>query len=184
MRLSSFTIAITVIFIATSCKFANRNSFVDNWLEKEILFDYSNLVKDIGSGTNNAFDYFNQDFKIIIYIDGNCSNCISELNSWNQLIEKNKLKIPLSKYIFIIGTQNIYMTELLMKKLDNFKGNYWFDINDTFFNSNMLDSNNKHTYTFLLDSANRVKLIGSPLNNPTLTKLYLDFIDKNYNEEG
>ena len=105
-----------------------------------------------------------------------CSPCKMELAAWSlrqQELNKEKLDIPL---VFIIYNKDYSKLE------ESLKNNY-FDHPVFYDRNNITDSLNnfpkKERYkTFLLDSENKVILVGSPANNDKLWELYLRQIKK------
>ncbi len=110
-----------------------------------------------------------KELKVVSYIDGNCPVCIDDLKLWADWIKKDSSNTHFYLFFHTIDTSCF----------DYFKKTYYeldypliCDIEDSFRKKNSLNDYDKRLLTFLCDSNNNVILVGNPLHNDMLMKLY------------
>lgn len=117
--------------------------------------------------------------KLVTRINGNCMPCIYKLSLWKPFIQKldREYKVPVLFYVTVSDTL------LLKKVLSDIHFDYpiIIDYNDDFLKNNHLPDNSI-LHTMLLDSTNRISLLGTPLNNMRLQKLYFERIEELLNK--
>lgn len=115
--------------------------------------------------------------KITTLLWGDCHSCIKDLKEWEDFYQYSNTKenIEIMFYLFTsdldffrenLYTENIYNFPLIIDQ----KNNYMVK-NDIPFNKKLFQ-------TFLLDSNNRVILVGNPIYSDKLMKLYKEEINK------
>jgi hypothetical protein len=122
---------------------------------------------------------FNQDLKLKIttLLWGDCKSCIAKLKKWDTLFNliQSKQDIEILFYLYTsdfshfkkrIYNHNIHQYPLILDKEFEYIDN------------NGLPFKKKVYQTFLLDSNNRVILVGNPIYNKKLIKLYKKEINK------
>lgn len=113
--------------------------------------------------------------KIIVYIDSTgCFSCRFHFYEWKQFMKKVEIENQKTNLIFIIQSINTIDVEKLFKD-NNFNSPVIFDPDGTFAMNNKLPSDPRF-HTFLLDSANKIVLIGNPIFSGQIEKLYLSKI--------
>lgn len=117
-------------------------------------------------------------FKLITYIDGDCSVCIAELYKWNEFLKMNFYILENVQVMFIISSVNYPYFEYNVEKLDLRLPFYYDSINSYITNNNIEDY---ELYTLLLNKENEITLIGSPIDNPSMQGLYKKVIKPNGN---
>lgn len=112
--------------------------------------------------------------KIVNFLDGDCSTCLMKIHFWEEFVSelnaKRHINIPVMMYAYSYFEDNI--RDYMNKEWDNRP--WQFDKNRYFIERNELYD--LRLQTVLLDSENRVILIGDPLLNPKLRKLYMKTI--------
>lgn len=113
--------------------------------------------------------------KIVSRINGNCMPCIYKLSLWTPFIAKLEKEYGVPVLFFVAVSD----TFLLRKTLDeiHFTHPVIIDYNDDFQKDNSLPGNSI-LHTMLLDSTNKVSLVGTPINNEPLQKLYIERIEE------
>lgn len=115
--------------------------------------------------------------KITVYYNAQgCTSCrLKELVSWNNLINdvQNMPKSDTSNvefvFLFSVG-ENANSLALTLKQYQ-FSIPVLFDIQNSFEKVNIIPNDEKFHY-FLLDKNNKIQLVGNPINNPAMWKLY------------
>lgn len=173
-----FLITEFIILIMSGCQSQSRSHYeqiVIEYSDKEILFPDSLLLVDstfyYGSGA---------DFKIISYVGSEgCTECKMGLEHWNRFMKRvNSVR----------GNRDVDMILIAEfrnpRQIDHFKeqdsSNYYL-VNDSekqFSHLNKLP-NDTQIQTFLLDSDNKVILIGNPILNPKIADAYLSVFREN-----
>ncbi len=124
---------------------------------------------------DSVWKLYNNDFKVVVLIDGSCPNCILELERWNRFITKN-IDYKISFLIFV----HTYNPDLSLKIIEdkmNLNTPIFLDTKNTFQNLNNWPISPLFN-TVLLDKRNRVELIGNPLDDEQLWELYEQRITK------
>lgn len=167
-------------FLLCSCRDEKKEQIsetVQAFIGKQLVIPTEPLQGKIMGRDTLCPDMLADRTKILVYVDSaGCSPCKMELAAWSlrqQELNKEKLDIPL---VFIIYNKDYSKLE------ESLKNNY-FDYPVFYDRNNITDSLNnfpkKERYkTFLLDSENKVILVGSPANNDKLWELYLRQIKK------
>jgi len=113
--------------------------------------------------------------KISTYIKGDCSKCIDELIEWKKWIAIDNSNVDFYFYFYAFD-------EDIMNEIDTaiVKLNYpiIYDEHKSYLTKNGLNEKDKVFQTFLLDRNNHILLIGNPIGNPKLSKLYHREINK------
>jgi len=153
------------------CNSCHRNhklkELVNSWVNREIILPTYLPFKIYGKDTIVSTDFT---YKIINYIDTNdCMSCNLKLYEWRQL--RNEIKNNRTGIIFIVHANNYDEFETLLRKnRADFLCIYDYDRDIQKLNN---FPNKKSLQTFLLDSNNKVLLIGNPIYNEKLRKLYI-----------
>lgn len=168
---------LIVCFI--SCKKESKKTVVEKivseWVGKEIIFP-----KDISCsfmGKDTACLDMSTPYKILVYTDSvGCMSCKSHLKEWNYLLKDiEELSKKQVRFLFYFCPQNEQQIDLLLKR-DDFKQIVFVDY------TNELNKLNNFPHKveyrcFLLDKDNKVLLVGNPIMNPNLWKVYKNVID-------
>ena len=172
-------ILLTTVICVTSCENRERKELVqlvEEWQNKEILFPDS--LEFISTEADTLFRHYSIDapYKVLIFIDSlGCTSCKLQLERWKNFISYvdsiADRRIP---FYFILQGDKIDQLRYAMKKTS-------FDYPICIDKDNLFDELNSFPQkimfqTFLLDSDNRVKVIGSPVYNLGIRDLYLDYI--------
>ncbi|MCH7412816.1 hypothetical protein MM213_04910 [Belliella sp. R4-6] len=107
-------------------------------------------------------------YKVIKLITTECAACFLEMEDWSSFISSKKLNSELEIYFIATGKRNDYFDHVM--KNYNYPFTIYIDEKNSF-----IDLNNLNFYsreTFLLDSENKISLIGSPVANELVYDLY------------
>lgn len=174
---------LLIIFICSiliACSSKNNISIVLKYRNKQIYFPENLLIINNETQTdNNVFKSPN--LKIITFINGNCSVCIEHMTYWKKFIEMKELKSNDVEFITILISQNLDTFYEINKYL-KFNYSIIYDKDDVIRKNNMLNDY-ELTKFLLLDSDNKILLIGDPISNPKVKDIYLEVI-KSYNNKN
>lgn len=115
--------------------------------------------------------------KIVVVVDLDCSTCLLKFDYWNQfadrLYQRKGIRIPLLFYI------NTCKSEKLDERMAAFTSHPWvYDRQQAFNAANGLYD--PQFQALLLDADQRILLIGSPVGNDKLEKLYEQTIERRH----
>jgi hypothetical protein len=114
--------------------------------------------------------------KITTNIDGDCHVCIEQLKKWESLIKTNKEALDGVDILFFVRADDYNIFESLVKDL-YFPYNFIYDAKGEYLIKNKLPFYNKDYQTFLLNEINEICLVGNPVRNRELAKLYSKVTD-------
>jgi hypothetical protein len=148
---------------------------VTEWYGRKIVMPDSVFIlinKKLSIPKEDPFHSINK--KILTFISGDCEKCIYNLREWSILLDSIKTNNNI-KLIVIILTSDI---EQFVEKFNQDIPKEiipYFDVYFKFLTTYNLPDD-WALRTFLLDNNNRVLLIGNPIYNSKLKKLYLQKI--------
>jgi hypothetical protein len=167
---------ISIMCIFLSIYGCERNSHKENekiikeWIGKEII-----LPELYDNGNQNGFS---DGLKIVAKINGNCYSCLINLRKWKPFMENIPHKEKMSFYFYlVISDSTVYKN--LNKEEIHFDHPIIYDEYNKFQKENKLNSNSIF-HVMLLDSNNRVLLIGDPTNNKNMEYLYKKVISQTF----
>lgn len=106
---------------------------------------------------------------IIACINGKCPSCIEKLKGWQVIMENN----PDIQIILIVEYLDLESLKFYIDKEIGFTYPIFLDKNAKFRTNNNLPEN-KMYHTMLLNQEGKVIIIGDPVNNPALLKIYIN----------
>lgn len=146
------------------------------WQGKEILFP-DNII--FTRYLTDTLDYQlpQSEYKMLIYVDSSgCTSCKLQLSRWKELKayadSVTNFEIP---FIFFIHSKD-YAEILYLLRVSEYDSPVCIDINDELNKLNHFPSNS-HFQTFLLNSENKVVMIGNPVHNVAIKQLFLKIIN-------
>lgn len=164
---------LTSIFV--SCQETERERIsllVKEWDGKEILFPgnpvFTRLVKD-----TVPYRIPKTDYKVVVFVDSvGCISCKLQLPRWKEFMhEVDSLSDGNVPFVFFFQTKDVRELRYILKR-DNFSYPVCIDTEDIFNKLNRFPEEMMFQ-TFLIDSENRVKVIGNPIHNLSVKDLYL-----------
>lgn len=119
--------------------------------------------------------HFQNNAKMIVYIDGSCFVCLNDLLDWKRLIDqfRDNYKVHFIFYIYAFDKGSL-IREL---KEMNFNADYCIDTKQEFIIKNKLPYL-KHFNTFLVNDKNIIRLVGNPILDFKIKDLYESEINK------
>ncbi|WP_292269191.1 hypothetical protein [Butyricimonas sp.] len=163
---------ICILYIFIFCISCNPNKeraeiIVKQWLEKEIKFpDTINIKQD-----SLWKSLTSKEFKILTIVDSNsCTECRLKLHEWGKYIKEIDSINTSIAFIFVVHTKDYAIVETLKKK-NKFRLPIFHDYENKMGKLNLFPKDPNYQ-TFLLNKENKVILIGNPIGNLPLWKLY------------
>jgi len=175
------------IFLATfilfyACKDNKRKEeatkIVNEWTGKEIRFPENVPCFVSGKDTLSELcdDHLRKEFKILLYVDSaGCSSCRLKLFEWKQLMEEAD-SIFQGRVGFLLFFQPKDVKEMgYLFVRDRFDYPVFMDTNGTINRLNHFPQTQQYQ-CFLLDSSNKVMMVGNPVSNYKIWELYKEQI--------
>jgi len=163
-----------IIFISCQNKKSGGNKIVNKWQGKEILIPDDGFTYNVLGHDTTNMGLWDKSYKILTYVDSiGCSACQLGLHKWAKLIDScEQLQLDVS-FLFVIHSLDY---EKLNDDVHFFEFSYplIYDYQNRFDKINHFPPPPYRTY--LLDKNNKVQLIGSPIDNPKMWKLYKEII--------
>lgn len=169
------TVFILLLSLGTSCCNNERiaiEKLVNEWNDKEIQFPsnpvFTRMVTDTVS-----YKIPKTDYKVVVFVDSvGCISCKLQLPKWKEFIhEVDSLSDGNVPFVFFFQTKNVRELRYILRR-DNFSHPVCIDTEDSFYKLNRFPGEMMFQ-TFLVDSENRVKVIGNPIHNLSVKDLYL-----------
>ena len=167
---------ILIIGCSILCHIGCNNSnpslkIITQWQNKEIQIPEILSWKTFGKDTIKPNDILISPFKILIYIDSiGCSPCKLQLSEWKILMNECKQNSIGISFLFVIHSSDYHQLETEFY-FEEFSYPVIYDYNNEFNSLNRFPEDFLF-HTFLLDDKNKVLLVGSPINNVEMWKLY------------
>jgi len=134
------------------------------------------LILDDSLFDSYCVGHVNKKFRIVSILDGDCSCSVETLERWQEYRNTNELIARNTEIIIFMTTEReFFVHEEIFKKI---APNICliFDPNNTFTVVNNLTYTSNNFMTFLIDSTKTVKLVGNPLLNKEIKKLYQNYL--------
>ncbi|MDR0603427.1 MAG: DUF1573 domain-containing protein [Bacteroidales bacterium] len=173
MRVQRFMLFTIIALCLTACKedktVAEARRIVKEWTGKTVLFPDINAKYIAGDDSLQCISEIDTTFaryKVLIYVDSaGCTSCKLRLYAWKAYMQELNTGVDFMFY-FQLVTPRKRLWNLL--KRDQFTHPVYIDNKNEFRNLNKLSK----YLCFLLDSSNKVLLVGDPTNNPQIKELY------------
>ena len=166
---------ICLLFFAMSCQKNDRakvESLVKEWNNKEIRFPDNPVFTRFVTDTV-PYRIPKTDYKVVVFVDSmGCISCKLQLPKWKEFMhEVDSLNDGNVPFVFFFQTKNVRELRYILRR-DNFSHPVCIDTEDSFYKLNRFPGEMMFQ-TFLVDSENRVKVIGNPIHNLSVKDLYL-----------
>ena len=147
-------------------------SLVKEWNKKEILFPDNPVFTRFVIDTI-PYSIPKTDYKVVIFVDSvGCISCKLQLPKWKEFMhEVDSLSDGNVPFVFFFQTKDVRELRYILRR-DNFSHPVCIDTEDSFYKLNRFPGEMMFQ-TFLVDSENRVKVIGNPIHNLSVKDLYL-----------
>jgi len=177
--LIKINLTFLLTLVALGCVNKEKADSYDFETKVNALWGKKIIINDSIFNTHCLTRYHDKKYKIITSIDGDCSCSIEALEKWEKYKLTNKLVAKKTEVIiFITSEYDFLINEEIFKKIAP-DICLIFDLNNTYVTMNKLTYISNNLMTFLLDSTNTVKLIGNPVSNKKIEKLYQTYLFNN-----
>lgn len=166
-----FSICLVVLLLC-SCHSRRKEiaRIVEEWKNKEVIFPDPLLVKVQGRDTILP-DFQERKYKILNYIDtSGCTECRMKLAEW-QLLKQEIDSLGYDVDILFVAWVHNYDELEILQRANRCQLPFLYDPQGDMQKINQFPAEPAFQ-TFLLDSLNRVLLIGSPVENNKIWTLY------------
>lgn len=166
---------ICLLFLAMSCQKNDRakvESLVREWNNREIRFPENPVFTRFVTDTV-PYRIPKTGYKVVVFVDSvGCISCKLQLPKWKEFMhEVDSLGGGNVPFIFFFQTKDVRELRYILRR-DNFLHPVCIDTEDIFNRLNRFPGEMMFQ-TFLVDSENRVRVIGNPIHNLSIKDLYL-----------
>ena len=118
---------------------------------------------------------------IVLYDSTFCASChLPNMKIWDEVIEYSKATQSKFEPIFIFSPKQDEVASLKQGLRDNmYEWPFFIDENGDFLKKNTVIPQDSRFHVFLLNSENKIILVGNPLNNETIWNMYKELITIN-----
>lgn len=166
---------ICLLFFVMSCQKNDRakvETLVNEWNNKEIRFPENPVFTRFVTDTV-PYRIPKSNYKVVVFVDSvGCISCKLQLPNWKKFMhEVDSLCDGDVPFVFFFQSNNVRELRYILRR-DGFSHPVCIDTKDRFNKLNRFPGEMMFQ-TFLVDSANRVKVIGNPVLNLSVKELYL-----------
>ena len=171
-----FILIASLVFSCTNKTHKKQmNELVKERIGTSVIFP-SAIVK-AGTDSNllaisEAVEY---KYKLVVYTDGDCGQCISELYKWTEFLNDNTEVFKSVREIFIIYSENFQRFEYLTEKAE-IKLPFYYDSTNLYITRNTIYE--PMLQSLILDKNNKILIVGSPIENAAMQELYRKVISE------
>ena len=167
--------ALASIVFSSGCNNDNRATIartVEQWQGRTVQMP-EGAVFTVQARDTVAMDVYAPAYKVLVYVDSTgCTSCRLQLHEWKKFIaEVDSATGGHVPFLFFLSPKSVKEARYITRR-DDFTYPICVDM------QNRLDSLNHFPeeemfHTFLLDSDNRVAVIGNPIHNRSVRDLYM-----------
>lgn len=159
-------------FSCSNVKKKQVEILVNEWNNKEICFPAHPVFTRQLTDTV-LYRIPKSDYKVVVFVDSvGCVSCKLQLSRWKEFMhEVDSLSDGAVPFVFFFQSKDLRELRYILK-CDGFSHPVCIDTDDEFNRLNHFPGEMMFQ-TFLVDSENRVKVIGNPIHNLSVKDLYL-----------
>lgn len=179
MRNCILSMCVLLIFTACDSRYGTIEGLMSQMKETPVNLCQDSMVCLIHDSIVGDFNKHNK-MTMVVYSDtSDCSMCyINHLDQWNELLPLEK-KYKGLRFVFIIEARSNEQKSLLNNLTGcNLNHTIYVDNSYSFRRNNSNIPEDAAFHTFLLDENNKVILVGNPLHNEKIEKLFYKIIDE------
>lgn len=160
------------LFSCSDYKKHDIEVLVKEWNRKKISFPDNPVFTRFVTDTV-PYKIPKTDYKVVVFVDSvGCISCKLQLPRWKDFMhEVDSLSGGNVPFIFFFQTKDVRELRNILR-CDHFSHPVCIDTEDSFYKLNRFPREMMFQ-TFLVDSENRVKVIGNPIHNLSIKDLYL-----------
>lgn len=172
---SKWLLLSAFLAVCVSCRESRHNQMerlVHEWNGKEIRFPSHPVFTRFVTDTV-PYRIPKTDYKVVVFVDSvGCISCKLQLPKWKEFMhEVDSLCEGKVSFVFFFQSANVKELRYILRR-DGFSLPVCIDADDSFNSLNHFPGEMMFQ-TFLVDSENRVKVIGNPIHNLSVKDLYL-----------
>lgn len=172
---SKWLLLSAFLAVCVSCRESRHNQMerlVQEWNGKEIRFPSHPVFTRFVTDTV-PYRIPKTDYKVVVFVDSvGCISCKLQLPKWKEFMhEVDSLCKGKVSFVFFFQSANVKELRYILRR-DGFSLPVCIDADDSFNSLNHFPGEMMFQ-TFLVDSENRVKVIGNPIHNLSVKDLYL-----------
>lgn len=172
---SKWLLLSAFLAVCVSCRESRHNQMerlVQEWNGKEIRFPSHPVFTRFVTDTV-PYRIPKTDYKVVVFVDSvGCISCKLQLPKWKEFMHEvdSRCKGKVS-FVFFFQSADVKELRYILRR-DGFSLPVCIDADDSFNSLNHFPGEMMFQ-TFLVDSENRVKVIGNPIHNLSVKELYL-----------
>lgn len=172
---SKWLLLSAFLAVCVSCRESRHNQMerlVQEWNGKEIRFPSHPVFTRFVTDTV-PYRIPKTDYKVVVFVDSvGCISCKLQLPKWKDFMhEVDSLCEGKVSFVFFFQSADVKELRYILRR-DGFSLPVCIDADDSFNSLNHFPGEMMFQ-TFLVDSENRVKVIGNPIHNLSVKDLYL-----------
>ena len=172
---SKWLLLSAFLAVCVSCRESRHNQMerlVQEWNGKEIRFPSHPVFTRFVTDTV-PYRIPKTDYKVVVFVDSvGCISCKLQLPKWKEFMhEVDSLCEGKVAFVFFFQSADVKELRYILRR-DGFSLPVCIDTDDSFNSLNHFPGEMMFQ-TFLVDSENRVKVIGNPIHNLSVKELYL-----------
>ena len=179
---------IYILQILLLCSCANNQLVKETEQFKDKQITFSSNMQAILEGKDTVVIGFTEiSIKLMVWYDSlGCTACnASRMYEWDDIVAYADSLSPWFRIVFLFTPKEEDLHGVMMAlQREQFDYPIFIDQNATFVKQNPKLPKNRHLHSFLLDKENKVVLVGNPLHNPSLWKLYQRTIQTMIDNDG
>ena len=175
---------IVVVSLCSSCAENNESkrklkAELRKFQETAITFPDNLLAKHYDNQVSPDRSLLDRPFKMVVYVNQEgCQDCrLHALLPWIYMFILENRHFENFGVIMILNTSDMESTDDTLEEL-RFRHTVFYDLDGSFEFLNPHLPKNERYHTFLLNEENKVILVGNPIRNEKLKKLYLKKLNK------
>lgn len=170
MRYYIFALLVSFSACSSPVKESRETKIVRELTGKELVFT-DNLFTDAPKDAQSSRYVFLQKIsKIVTIVNFDCGPCRESITKWKEYLDGKDIPFVL----IVRGGDKEFYNEIRSKKSSSFRYIY-YDCNNSFELTNKIPQDIRFR-TFLINGENKIRIIGNPLFNNAIAKLYAEEI--------
>lgn len=166
MRYNLFVLLVLFGACSSPVKESREARVVKELMDKEMIFT-DNMFAEVPNGDKLSQDVFQLKIpKIVAIVNYDCGPCRESIKKWKEYLSNKDIT-----FILIVrGGDEEFYHEIQSKESSSFRYIY-YDMGNVFELTNKIPQETR-LRTFLINGENKIRIIGNPLFNKAIAKLY------------
>jgi hypothetical protein len=172
-KIATIIILCSVSFFTSYNAKSQNYAKIENWYGKKIILPSVKLMRSDNKKHTNPLS---KKIKIVTVINGSCAACIDELKKWKTYMQT--VDTTQVGFVYLIHSEDdLFTFKELNSDYIKLSYPYFYDIKKNIIKANKLNDN-KTYHTFLLNSDNKVIIVGNPNKDKKIFDQYKTEINK------